>query len=74
MHSRSHVAAVVRALLKEHDQLFGNGYRQLPQQDLIDQREDRGVGANPQRQRQDRHRREQRAAAKPTQRKPKVSH
>ena len=38
--------------------------RQLPQQHLIDQREDRGVGADPEGQRQDGHDREQRAAAK----------
>ena len=42
---------------------FGVLHRQLPQQDLVDQREDGGVGADAQRQRQDRDGRKQRAAA-----------
>ena len=59
-------------LLIEHHQLVGRLHRQLAQQDLIDQREDRGVGADPQRQRQDRDGREQRAAAKAAQGEPEV--
>src|SRR6185436_4685894 len=66
VHPRSHVAAVVRALLVEHHQLLGRFHRQLAQQDLIDQREDGGVGADAQREREDGDNREQRAAKQPT--------
>jgi hypothetical protein len=55
----AHVAAVVRALLEQHDQLLGRRNRQLPQQDLIDQREDGGVRADSQSKRQDRDDREE---------------
>ena len=60
------------ALLVEHDQLIGSSDRQLSQQHLVDEREDGGVCADPERQGQDRHNREQRASAKPTHREPKV--
>jgi hypothetical protein len=63
VHPDPHVAAVVRALLVEHDQLVGVRDRQLPEQDLVDQRKNRGVGANPERQREDGHGGEQRTAA-----------
>ena len=67
-----HVAAVVRPLLVEHHQLIGVGHRQLAQQDLVDQREDRGIRADAERQRQDRDDREQRAAPEPADGKAKV--
>jgi hypothetical protein len=54
MHPLSHVAAVVRALLVEHDELIRSSDRKLAQDHLIDQREDGRVRANTQRQRQDR--------------------
>ena len=60
------------ALLVEHDQLIRSSDRQLSQQHLVDEREDRGVCADPERQGQNRHNREQRASAKPTHREPKV--
>ena len=44
----------------QHHQFFGMLHRQLPQKDLVGQREDGGVGANPQRQRQYRDRAEAR--------------
>ena len=62
VHPRAHVAAAVRARLVEHHQLVRVLDRQLAEQDLVDQREDRGVGADAKRERQDRHDREQRAA------------
>ena len=61
MHPLSHVAAVVRALLVEHDELIRSSDRQLAQDHLIDQREDGRVRADTQRQRQDRDDGEQRA-------------
>ena len=73
VHPRAHVAAVVRPALVEHHQLLGCPDRQLPQQDLVDQREDRRVRADAQGQRQDRHRREQRAAAQAADRQAEVS-
>ena len=72
VHPRSHVAAVVCALLVQHHQLVRSRHRQLAQQNLIDQREDRGVGADAQCQRQDRHNGEQRAAEEPAHGKPDV--
>ena len=63
---------VVRALLIQHDQLVGRRDRQLAQQDLVDQREDRGVGADAERQRENRDRREQGAAPKPAQREAQI--
>ena len=72
VHPGAHVAAHVGALLIEHDQLIGTSHRQLAQQHLVDQREDRGVGPDPQGERQDRHSREQRAAAQAANRKAEV--
>jgi len=51
VHPGTHVAAVVRSALIEHDELFGRADRQLPKEELVDQREDRRVGANSQRER-----------------------
>ena len=65
VHARPHVAAVVAPLLVQHDQLLGILDRQLPEQHLVDQREDRRIRANPERQGQDGDDGEQRAAAKP---------
>jgi hypothetical protein len=56
----------VRTLLIEHHELFGVLHRQLAQQDLIDQREDRRVRADAQRQREDGHDRKERAAKQPS--------
>ena len=72
MHPRPHVAAVVRAVLVEHDQLFGSRDRQLPQQDLVDQREDRRIGPDAERQRQDRHGGKQRTPPQSADRKTEV--
>ena len=52
MHPRAHVAAVVRTLLIKHHQPIRVFDRQLAQQDLIHQRENRRVRANPKRERQ----------------------
>ena len=49
--------------LIEHHQLVGVLHRQLPQQDLVDQRENRGVGADAKGQREDGDGGEQRIAA-----------
>ena len=62
VHARAHVAAAVRARLIQHHQLVRVLHRQLAQQDLVDQREDRGVRADAERERQDRDDRKQRAA------------
>ncbi len=67
VHPRAHVAAVVAAALVEHDQLVRRLDRQLAQQDLVDQREDRRIGADAERQRQDRHDGKQGAAAEAAQ-------
>jgi hypothetical protein len=53
----------VVALLVQHDELIGVPDRELPQQHLVDQRENGRVGANAQGQRQDRDEREEWAAA-----------
>jgi hypothetical protein len=63
VHARPHVAAVVDAVLDEHDDLLGRPDRQFPQHELIHEGKDRGIRADPQRQRQDRHRGEQGSAA-----------
>jgi hypothetical protein len=73
VHPRSHVAAVVRALLVELHELVRVRDGQLPQQQLIQQGEDRGIGADAECQRQDRHGREQRTAAQPAQRQAKIA-
>ena len=67
-----HVVAGVRPLLVEHHQALGVAHRQLAQQDLVDQREDRGVGADAEGQREDRDRGEERAAAEAAQRQAEV--
>ena len=72
VHPRAHVAAHVRALLVEHDQLVRARDRQLAQQDLIDEREDGGVGADAERERQDRDGREQGTAAESAERQAQV--
>jgi hypothetical protein len=56
----------VRPALIQHDELFGRADRQLPEQELVDEREDRGIGADAERQRQDRDRGEQRTPAEPS--------
>jgi hypothetical protein len=48
VHPRSHVVAVVGTLLVEHHQLVGACDRQLAEQQLIDQRENRGICADSQ--------------------------
>jgi hypothetical protein len=72
MHPRPHVAPVVVAFLVEHDQLVGLLDRQLSQQHLVDERENGRVGADAKSQGQDRHQREQRAAAQPADREPEI--
>ena len=67
-----HVAAVVRALLVEHHELLRCSHRQLAQQDLVDQREYRGIGPDAERQRQNRDAGKQRVAAKTTQGKAEI--
>ena len=62
----------MRPLLVEHHQLLGILHRQLAQQHLVDQREDRGVGADAERERQDRDDGEERAAEQPAQGQPEV--
>jgi hypothetical protein len=57
----------VRTLLVQHAELVGRPDRQLAQQHLVDQREDRRVGANPGRERQNRHAGEEGVAAEATQ-------
>ena len=74
MHSRAHVAAAVRAFLVEHHQLIGVFNRQLSQQDLVDQREDRGICAYSERQRQDCDGRKKRAAAQAANRQAEIGH
>ncbi len=46
----------------EEDELFGIPDRQAPQQHFVDEREDGGIRADPQRDRQERDRSEQRRA------------
>ena len=72
VHARAHVAAHVRALLVEHHQLVGGVNGQLAQQELVDQREDRGVGADAERQGEDGDGGKQRAAAKAAERQAEV--
>jgi hypothetical protein len=59
------VAAVVRAALVDHDQLARLAHRQVAQHDLIDQGEDRRVGADPEGERQDGDDGEEGAATEP---------
>ena len=66
MHPRAHIAAVVTALLVQHHELVRGADGQLAQQNLVDQREDRGIGADAQGERQDRDNREERASAQTT--------
>ncbi len=73
MHPRAHVAAVVRAALIEHDELLGRLDGQLPQQHLVDQREDGGIGANPQGEREDGDNRKERAPPESAQGKAQVT-
>ncbi len=72
VHPGAHVAAVVRALLIEHDQLIWSCDRQLAQQHLVNERENGRICANSEGERQDGHNREQRAAAESPERKAKV--
>jgi hypothetical protein len=60
-------AAVLRALCGDLHQFGRLGNRQQPKQHLVEQREDRGIRANAQRDRQDGDRREQGALRKPRQ-------
>jgi len=68
----AHVAAHVRATLVEHHQLIGRLDRQLPQENLIDERVDRRIRADAERQRQDGDRREEGTAAEAAEREPKI--
>ena len=63
VHPGPQVAAHVRPLLVQHHELFRGFHGELAQQELVDQREDRGVGPNPESQREDRNGREQGVAA-----------
>ena len=72
MHAVAHVVSVVGAPLIQHHQLVRLLHRQLAQQNLIKQGENRRIAANPQRHREDRHRGEQRTATKRAQSKSKV--
>ena len=62
VHARAHVAAAVRTRLIQHHQFVRVLHRQPAQQDLVDQREDRGVRPDAEREREDRDDREQRAS------------
>ena len=55
----------MRAALKQHHQLVRSLDRQLPEQDLIDEGKNCGVGADAKRQRENRDGCEQGAAAEP---------
>jgi hypothetical protein len=50
VHPRSHVAAVVIAQLVQHDQFLGCFHRELAQQNLVDEGEDCGIGADAKRE------------------------
>src|SRR4030095_13116081 len=67
MHTRAHVASVVRTRLKEHHQTVRILDRKFAQNNLVHQSKDRGIGANPESERKDRDSGEQRAALKNTQ-------
>jgi hypothetical protein len=73
MHPCTHVAAVVCALLIEHHQPLGLPDGQLPQQDLVEQRENGRIGADAEGEGEDRHRREERVAAQTADGQTKVS-
>ena len=60
--------------LVEHHQLIRTRHRQLAQQNLVDERENRRIGANSEREGQDRDDREERAAAETAQSESKVGH
>jgi hypothetical protein len=53
VHAGAGIAAHVRRVLVEHHQLFRILGGQLPQHDLVEQCEDRGVRADAERQRED---------------------
>ena len=72
VHPGAGIAAHIRGVLVQHDELVRRADRQLAQDDLIEEGEDRGICADSQRQRQDRHRGEERVPAKAAQRKPQV--
>ena len=59
---RDRVVTVAAPRLVHHDQVFAVGIRQRPQQQLIDDGEDRGVGADAEREREDDGKREAGAA------------
>ena len=61
-HVAARVAAVVVPRAVEQDELFGVLHRQPPQQHLVHEREDGGVGADAERDRHQRDAREQRRA------------
>jgi len=63
----------VRPLLVEHHQAIRLGDRQPAQQDLVDEREDGGVGADAKGERQDGDGGEERAAAQPAKSQPQIS-
>src|SRR5215204_2527602 len=72
MHPPAHVAPHVDALLIQHDELFRCLDWQLPQQDLIDQREDRRVCTDAKGKGDDRDDGKKRAATEPAQGEPQV--
>ena len=69
VHPRAHVAAHVAGFLMQHHQLIGSSDRELPQEDLVDQRKNRGVGADSERNRGNRHNRKQRTSTEAPDRK-----
>ena len=71
---RDRVMAVAVPRFVHHHQVFALGIRQRPQQQLIDDGEDRRVGADAERERQDDGDREARAAAKAATHVPRVAH
>jgi hypothetical protein len=72
MHSVPHIAPIVGSPLKQHYQPVRVIYRQLSQQDLVNQGEDRGIRANSQSERKDSDCGEEGTSAKRAQGEPEV--
>ena len=64
VHARAGIAPHVRGVLVEHYELLRVLDRQLAEHDLVEQRKDGRVGADPESQREDRHSGKQAIAAK----------
>jgi hypothetical protein len=74
VHPIAHIAAHVGALLEKHDQRLGRHDGQLPQQNLVDQREDGRVRADAERQRHNCDACKEWVAAEPAKRQVQVGH